>query len=122
ESAGTGAGGTMMFDWRNDKTGASPRIMPGMITGPNDGIGYDVDWLAPVGRSAAQKARTAEGIVPVKDNELISFLYGPRSQISTPANKVSFTLRLKNGNTKTVVATTQIFFKDNGRLKEVLEE
>lgn len=123
EEAGGAADGKTMFDWRNDKTGASPHMMPGMITGPNDGVGYDVDWLSPAPvRAEWIKARTPEGIVPVKDNELISVLYGPRSQASTTSNKFSVSLRLKSGSTKTDVATTQVFFKDDARLKSILEE
>lgn len=123
EDAGGVSDGKKMFDWRNDKTGSSPNMMPGMITGPNDGVGYDVDWLGPVpGRAEWLKTRTDEGIVPVKDNELVSVLYGPRNQASTTSNKFSISLRLKSGSTKTDVATTQVFFKDEGRLKAILEE
>lgn len=123
EQAGAGADGVMMFDWRSDKTGAGSRIMPGMITGPNDGVGYDVDWLAPrIAKSSWVNSRTDEGILPVKPTESISVLYGPLSQASSPDKKFSVTLRLKNSGVSTDIATTRIFFKDDARLKAILEE
>ena len=122
ESAGSGADGTMMFDWRNDKTAQGNRIMPGMITGPNDGIGYDVDWLAATNRASWLTSRTGEGIIPVKPTETISVQYGPKSQVSTPTNKFSVTMRLTPGNTTNNYSTTQVFFKDETRLKALLEE
>lgn len=126
ESAGSGADGTMMFDWRNDKTGSSNsqgnRIMPGMITGPNDGIGYDIDWLAATNRQPWLTSRTGEGIIPVKPTETISVQYGPKAQASTPTNKFSVTMRLTPGNSTNNYSTTQVFFKDETRLKAILEE
>ncbi|MEK7954009.1 pilus assembly PilX family protein [Luteolibacter soli] len=122
ESAGTGADGTMMFDWRNDKTQMGNRIMPGMITGPNDGIGYDVDWLAATNRQPWLTARTGEGIIPLKDGEQVSVKYAPKAQASTPTNKFSVTMRLTPGNTTNNYSTTQVFFKDEARLKAILEE
>ncbi|MCW1923214.1 hypothetical protein OKA05_11675 [Luteolibacter arcticus] len=122
ESAGTGADGTMMFDWRNDKTAQGNRIMPGMITGPNDGIGYDLDWLAATNRQPWLTSRTSEGIIPVKPTESVSVQYGPKSQASTPNNKFAVTLRLTPGNSTNNYSTTQVFFKDEARLKAILEE
>ncbi len=124
EDAGGAADGTKMFDWRNDMTGAGNRIIPGMITGPNDGVGYDLDWLAPLVGTRAEwlKARTSEGVLPVKPGESISVKYGPKTQPSTPTNKFSVTMRLKNGTTPIDYATTQIFFQNEGKLKTVLEE
>ena len=122
ESAGAGADGTLMFDWRNDKTGKEGnRIMPGLITGPNDGIGYDIDWLAATNRQPWLTSRTGEGIIPVKGTESISVQYGPKSQASTPGS-FAVTMRLTPGNTANNYSKTQIFFKDDARLKQILEE
>lgn len=123
ESAGTGADGVMMFDWRNDKTGQGNRIMPGMITGPNDGIGYDLDWLAPRQiKNSWLSSRTGEGVIPIKGTETVAVQYGPKTQVSTPTNKFSVTMRLTPGNTSNNYSTTQVFFKDEARLKSILEE
>ncbi len=122
ESAGSGADGTLMFDWRNDKTGMSNRIMPGMITGPNDGVGYDCDWLAPApARAAWLSSRTGEGVVPLSASDTVSVSYGPKV-LPNSNNKFSVTMRLKNTGRVTNAGVTQVFFRDEGRLKAILEE
>ncbi|MCW1887434.1 hypothetical protein OKA04_22045 [Luteolibacter flavescens] len=124
ENAGGAQDGVDMFDWRNDRTQLGNRIMPGMITGPNDGIGYDLDWLAPLVTTRAEwhKARTAEGVLPVKPGESIMVKYGPKTQPSSPNNKFAMTLRLKNGTAPVDYGTTQVYFQNEGKLKTVLEE
>ncbi len=122
ESAGTGADGTLMFDWRNDKTGLSNRVMPGMITGQNDGVGYDCDWLAPGPAKASWlSSRTGEGVVPLAASDTISVSYGPKI-LPNSKNKFSVVVRLKNGTRSTNAGATQVFFRDEGRLKAILEE
>jgi hypothetical protein len=37
-------------DWQNNMTG-SARMIPGLPTGPNDGVGFVIDWLVPRDRS-----------------------------------------------------------------------
>jgi len=119
ESAGVGADGTLMFDWRNDKTGQGNRIMPGMITGPNDGIGYDLDWLAPTNKAAWLTSRTGEGIIPVKPNETVSVQYGPKAQAPSPTK---FVMKMRLATGAADYSTTQVFFKDEARLRAILEE
>jgi hypothetical protein len=123
ESAGAGSDGVMMFDWRNDKTGAGSRVMPGMVGGPNDGIGYDLDWLAPRQNKAEWlNARTGEGIIPLRAQDLVAVNYGPKRQPNNTANKFAVTMRLTPGNAANNYSTTQVFFKDEARLKTILEE
>ncbi|WP_035613162.1 hypothetical protein [Haloferula sp. BvORR071] len=116
--------GNTMFDWRNDKTQQGKNMAPGMIAGPSDGVGYDVDWLAPSSGTRASwlTARTGEGIIPMKPTETVMVKYGPKPQPSTPNNKFSITMRLKTGSTVLDYATTQVFFQNEGKLKTVLEE
>ncbi len=126
ESAGTGSDGVMMFDWRNDKTAQGNRIIPGMITGPNDGLGYDIDWLAATNRATwlreRYKPENNGGCIPIKPSDSISVQYGPKSQASTPTNKFSVTMRLTPGSSTNNYSTTQVFFKDEAKLKSILEE
>ena len=120
------ANGDKFFDWQNNKTGVSNKIMPGMITGPNDGVGYDLDWVAPSTTNGKRadwlNARSNSGMLPVKPDEMVSVKYGPKTQPSSPNNKFAVTMRLNPGNPNKNYSTTQVFFKDEARLKSILEE
>ena len=80
--------------------------MPGMITGPNDGIGYDLDWLAPTNKAAWLTSRTGEGIIPVKPSETISIQYGPKAQASSPTK---FVMKMRMGRNGADYSATQVF-------------
>ncbi len=122
------ANGDKFFDWQNNKTGNSNRVMPGMITGPNDGVGYDLDWVTPGTNNGARadwlNARSASGMLPVKPNESVSVKYGPKTQMSPDGSKNKFAvkMRLKTGTTVRDYATTQVFFQNEVKLKSILEE
>ncbi len=112
--------GAQFFDWGNNLAGAlnnPPRIIPGMITGPNDGIGFDVDWLAPSNRSAAHRARADRGVVNVRAQDDIKVQFGPKAP---PTAQNTFNITVKLGNQ--TAGTTQVFYMNEGRLKTVVEE
>ena len=125
------ANGGYSFDWDNNKTGSETgpgnKIAPGMITGFQDGIGYDLDWLAPSTGvrqpwfKARYKSGQEGGCFPLKPSDVVSVQYGPKSQLSSP-NKFAVTMRLTPGNATNNYSTTQVFFKDDARLKAILEE
>lgn len=103
-------------DWRNDMTG-SARMIPGLPTGPNDGVGFGIDWLVPRDRSAAHRSRSWDGIIRLDPTDNIQVRYGPI--IPATANKTfSITVRLNNVD----AAKTQFFYADQASLKKVLEE
>ena len=111
------SGNQKMFDWRNNLTG-SARTIPGMLTGPNDAAGFGIDWLSPSGtRSPAQIARKNHGVVLVNPTDNIQVRYGPL--IPTSSNR-EFTITVKLNNA--TAATTQIFYADQAKLQQVLEE
>ena len=105
-----------MFDWQNNQT-KSARTIPGLITGPNDGVGFGVDWLVPIDRSPMQKARQDTGVILLNPTDNIQVRYGPI--IPATANKTfSITVRLNNVD----AAKTQVFYLDQTNLKKVMEE
>lgn len=113
----TSANGKNFFDWQSDKTG-SVKTMPGMICGPNDGVGFDVDWLAPEkNRAAWVTARKPFGVVLLKADDDIKVRFGPRAPVSA-AN--SFSVALKMNGIQS--ATTQVFYMNDARLENIMEE
>lgn len=119
------ADGSKMFDWGNNMTSGS-RVVPGMITGPRDGVGYDVDWLAATNRAQWLRDRKGEddGVICVNASDTISVNYGPvvPAMPSGSSNKFSVTMRFKVSGRSTDVGVTQVFYKDLTRLTDVLKE
>lgn len=119
-----GANGTKMFDWKNLFTN-SAKIMPGIITGPKDAVGFDVDWLAPGEKAEWQKTRTSESVILLKRDDKISVRYGPKPPASAE-NKFSISVILVPSNavpgTTPPVGTTQVFYRDEARLTEIVSE
>ncbi|MGL5018637.1 MAG: hypothetical protein ACRDBP_10905 [Luteolibacter sp.] len=103
-------------DWQNNLT-ASARIIPGLLTGPNDGAGFDIDWLAPFNRSPMQKLRKDWGAILLGPTDKIQVRYGPLIP-ATAKNTFSITVRLGNAD----AAKTQFFYANQTRLQQVLEE
>jgi hypothetical protein len=108
--------GQKMFDWQSNQTGAA-YTMPGMITGPNDGVGFDIDWLAPTNRSPWLTARRNDGVVLLKPDDDIKVRYGPI--IPTSANN-TFSITVKLGGA--TAATTQVFYPSLAKLETLMEE
>ncbi len=120
-----GANGTKMFDWRDTFTN-SAKIMTGMITGPKDAVGFDVDWIAPGSKADWLKARTSESIILLSPDDLIGVRYGPKPP-ATADNQFSISVTLvppgaATGTVAPPVGTTQIFYKDQARLTEIAQE
>ena len=105
-----------MFDWFSNLTGAA-RMIPGMITGPNDGAGFSIDYLAPYNRSPALIARADYALIPLAPTDKIQVRYGPLIPANAN-NTFAITVRLNGGE----AAKTQFFYKDQMNLKKVLEE
>ncbi|MEO5916495.1 MAG: hypothetical protein ABIS50_19820 [Luteolibacter sp.] len=120
-----GANGKLMFDWQSNKTGGTgtPALTaPGIITDAKSGVGYDVDWLATGTRAPWLVARAKDGVILLRKekDDLISVRYGPKSPATAKSEGYKFgvTVRL-NGTT---VGTTQVFYKDEGRLSSIVSE
>ena len=113
-----GNGKGLLFDWQSNQT-AGALTIPGMITGQNDGIGFDVDWLAPTNRSPWLKARKDNGVVILKAGEDIKVRYGPLVPATASASN-SFSIAVQLGNQ--AAGTTQFFYANAGRLKTIMEE
>ena len=108
--------GAVMFDWANNKT-SDVRVTPGMITGPNDGIGFDIDWLAPEPRAPWATGRRNEGVLMLAPTDTIQVMFGP----TMPAEAAgTFTITTKLGTLE--VGRTQVFYKDQARLTPLLSE
>ncbi len=118
EVAKNGSGTGLMFDWQSNQT-SGRFTTQGMITGQNDGVGFDVDWLAPSSRSPWLKARRDDGVVIVGPTDKIQVRYGPVVPATATANN-SFTIAVKLA---TVAAgTTQVFYANAAKLKTIMEE
>lgn len=114
------ANGKNFFDWNttNNSMTSSVKTMPGIICGPTDGVGFDVDWLAPAnGRSAWVKSRKDGGVVLLKADDSLQVRFGPKSPASA-ANAFSVALKM-NG---TQSGTTQVFYLNDSRLETIMEE
>lgn len=114
------ANGKSFFDWQSNKTGTggSVKTMPGMISGPNDGVGFDVDWLAPdKSRASWVNSRKAGGVVLLKADDNLKVRFGPKAPVSA-TNSFSVGLKL-NG---TQAGTTQVFYMSDSRLETIMEE
>ncbi len=105
-----------MFDWFSSLTGAA-RMIPGMITGPNDGAGFTIDHLVPYNRSPAKIARLDNPLMVLAPTDKIQVRYGPLIPANAN-NTFAITVRLNGGE----AAKTQFFYKDQMNLKNVLEE
>jgi hypothetical protein len=106
-----------MFDWFSNLTGAA-RMIPGMITGPNDGVGFTIDYLVPYKRSPAKIAQSGEyANIFLAPTDKIQVRYGPLIPANAN-NTFAITVRLNGGE----AAKTQFFYKDQMNLKKVLEE
>jgi len=106
-----------MFDWFSNLTGAA-RMIPGLITGPNDGAGFTIDYLVPYNRSPAKIAQSGEyANIFLAPTDKIQVRYGPLIPANAN-NTFAITVRLNGGE----AAKTQFFYKDQMNLKKVLEE
>lgn len=111
------ANGKNFFDWKSDKTG-TVKIKPGIISGPTDGVGFDVDWLAPQqGRSAWVTARKDYGVVVLKADDDIKVRFGPSAPASA-GNVFSVAMKMNGAP----VGNTQVFYMNNARLETIMEE
>jgi hypothetical protein len=109
-----------MHDWASNLTGAA-RLTPGLITGPNDGAGFDLDYFAPNPhepfRSTLHKSRWDDAVILLLPTDTISIRYG--TLVPTNANNTfAITVRLDG----TDAAKTQFFYADETKLKSVMEE
>ncbi|RYD21308.1 MAG: hypothetical protein EOP88_11820 [Verrucomicrobiaceae bacterium] len=114
------ANGKSFFDWdtSNKPLTSTAKTMPGVICGPTDGVGFDVDWLAPQnGRSAWVTSRKDGGVVLLKADDSIRVRFGPKAP--TSASNI-FSVALKLGGVQS--GTTQVFYLSNSRLEEIMEE
>jgi len=104
-------------DWQNNMT-ASARMIPGLPTGPNDGVGFVIDYLVPRDRSDAVAVNIGRyGLIYPKPTDNIQVRYGPI--IPKSGNKTfSITVRMNNAD----AAKTQFFYADQASLQKVLEE
>ncbi len=127
---GNRAAGALMFDYSSTMTGKDPnntqpiRMMSGLITGPNDGIGFDVDWLAPNRNhthTPAHIARTGgRGVINVRDSDNIRVQFGPQGP-AIAQGTFEITLRM-GSSTAQPYSKTQVFYLNNARLKTIMEE
>ncbi len=125
-SAGT------MSDWSSNAATVS-KLAPGMITGPTDGIGFDIDLLAPIpgdfspwfklrettGGPGGKSMLTPYGNAQIhlKPGEDIKVEFGPKAPVT--ANN-AFTITVSLGST--AAGKTQVFYMSDARLKTVMEE
>jgi len=113
-----GAQKGFLFDWQSNQT-AGALTTPGMITGQNDGVGFNVDWLAPNNRAAWLNARKNNGVIILKADDRIQVRYGPVVP-ATASSTNSFTVAVKLSTAN--VGTTQVFYANANRLKTIMEE
>lgn len=112
--------GQKMFDWQSNQTGnqtGGAFTIPGMITGPNDGVGFDIDWLAPSNRSTWLKTRKDQGVIILKADDDIKVRYGPVIP-ATANNTFTITVRLAG----VTAGTTQVFYPSLANLETLMEE
>ena len=113
-------GQNKMDDWDSARTGAAKTI-PGLITGPNDAVGFDLNYWVPDSyahlRSTLHKARKNNPSVMLLPTDNIQVRYGPL--IPADANNTfGVTVRLNGAD----AANTQFFYANETKLKSVLEE
>jgi hypothetical protein len=109
---------TVMHDWASNLTGAA-KLIPGLITGPNDGVGYNLDYWAPdpFERSTEHKSRWDNPVLPLLPTDNIAVRYGPLIPASA-GNTFAITVRLDG----TEAAKTQFFYANEMKLKAIMEE
>ncbi len=117
-----GSNGKKFFDWKSNMTGGV-MTAPGMITGPTDGVGFDVDFLAPSNPSPWVTARNENGIVNLKASDSIQVRFGPKAPL-TAENTFAVTLRMGASGPSgiPVAGRTQVFYLNESRLGTILEE
>ena len=113
-------GENKMHDWYSNLTQAA-KLIPGLITGPNDGVGFNLDWWVPTPyahlRSTEHKARWDDPVVLLLPTDKIGVRYGPL--IPADANNTfAITVRLNDAE----VAKTQFFYANEMKLKAIMEE
>ena len=118
--------GRAMFDWANNRT-SNVKMVSGLITGPADGIGFDIDWLAPNPREAWVNARRNEGVLLLGINDRVALRYGPLTPEA--ANGVfSITTRMSEGGStqtnseKREFGRTQFIYNNDATLTPLLAE
>ena len=115
-----GADGVTMFDWEMNKT-QTLKTIPGMITGPNDGVGFDLDTLGFGTRLPWMAARDTKnafgGLILLAPDDNIQVKFAPKVPTSS-GNLFSITLKMGNS----AVGTTQVFYLNQARLDEVMKE
>jgi hypothetical protein len=109
-----------MHDWASNLTQAA-KLIPGLITGPNDGVGFNLDWWVPTPyahlRSTEHKARWDDPVVLLLPTDKIAVRYGPL--IPADANNTfAITVRLDGAD----AAKTQFFYANEMKLKAIMEE
>jgi hypothetical protein len=107
-----------MHDWASNLTGAA-RLIPGLMTGPNDGAGFDLDHLVPdlYNRSTEHKARWDNPVLPLLPTDKIAVRYGPLIP-DNASNTFAITVRLNGAD----AAKTQFFYANETKLKAIMEE
>ena len=110
--------GDLMDDWSGSLT-KDARTIPGLITGPNDGVGYDLNHLVPdlYNRSPEHKARWDNPAVVLLPGDNIQVRYGPLIPDNAD-NTFGITVRLNGAE----AAKTQFFYANETRLKAIMEE
>lgn len=108
--------GARMFDWGDNLTG-NLKMIPGLITGPNDGIGFDVDWLAPRNQADwVNQRRNNDGVILLKQDDTIAVEFGP---LPRTASIRGFTVTTSMG---TEAGVTQVVYKDPATLNAIMSE
>jgi len=129
--ASTATNGDGTFDdYNSGNPNRVTRTIPGMITGPNDGVGYNAVALAPNApvnygayRKDWLKQRYAEPVshstvqIILNPTDNIQVQFGPTATAATD-NKFRINLSLDGAP----AATTQVFYKDDARLGQVMAE
>lgn len=113
---GDASKGAKMFDWGDNMTGEL-KMIPGMITGPNDGIGFDVDWLAPANRASWLTSRRDDGVIILRETDSVAIRFGPLPRTNSVR---SFTLTATMNNQEAGV--TQVVYKDDKTLEKIMAE
>ena len=111
-------GKNRMDDWNSALTGAA-RAIPGLITGPNDGVGFNLNYLVPnpYTRSPEHKARWDDPVLLLLPTDNIQVRYGPLIP-DNANNTFGITVRLNGAE----AAKTQFFYANETKLKAIMEE
>ncbi|MBB5350389.1 hypothetical protein HNR46_000613 [Haloferula luteola] len=70
------SGNKVLFDWQSDRT-PQFEMIPGLMSDPTSGAGFDVDYIAPSNQTAMASAFCAGGTVGAKRTDRIGVEWGP---------------------------------------------